>query len=396
MNVSTSGTPTLCRRCGQFGPGGSPACPHCGSPLTGATTPPARPPSRPVLTPPAGEPVHRFPPAAVTAGPELRLSRKTWLRVGAAGAAVVVAVAAFLLLWEPPSPAGAVEDYLERLGDGDTATALEMSGYGMGFSPDEAPLLVPAALADEANRPSDVSVKATQDLSGDGRYAMVTATYRLGEQTIEQDFAVAATEDDETPYRLEQPFLYLSVSMPSGMDVTVNGVAVPASRVSRGTPVFPGLYTATTSGNTLFAGSTGTAVYDRGRRGVGAEIDLGRLTVAPGAAAAVQDATERYLETNCVNTQTYRYGCPLRAPSFSWGQTTTWAVTAYPKVQVAPADTGRSQVRFTTATPGSAGYTVTYTEFGGAEKTETGTQPIEISGSAAIGDDGAIEITLGY
>ncbi len=392
MNVPTSGTPTLCRRCGQISPGSAGPCPHCGSPLTGA---PARSPAvqrAPILN---GS-VHHFEPARVTSGPELNLnlSRRTWQRIGAGGAVLVLALIAFLVLRPaPPSPAGTVEQYFEHLAAGDTAAALALAD--MSFATERAPLLIPAALAAEADRPADLAVKSTQDLTGDGRYSVVTASYRIGEQTLEQDFAVSETGDEETPYRLEDPFLYLAVRLPEGMDLTVNGISVGASR---GTPVLPGRYTAATTGNSLFAGASRTAVYETGQRGTTAEIDLATLEIAPGAAAAVQETVERYLDTNCVNPQgfTASYRCPLQAPSLAWSQTTTWTVTTAPQLQLTPAESGRSAVRFSTATAGAAAYTTTYTEFGGAEKSESGTVPIDISGSAAIGDDGAMRIALGY
>ncbi len=404
MNGSTRGTPTLCRRCGQIAAGSSPTCSHCGSPLSGAAIPKARGPVEAAGHPavPAGHPAateaYRFEPAVVAPGP--RLSRKGWLTAGASGLAVVLAMVAFVLFRpDPPSPAGTVEDYFEHLQSGDTGAALALVDTGRAFPLDEAPLLVPAALASAESRPADVEVTAAEPYVADSRYTVVTARYTIGEQSLEQDFAVVETGDDEAPYRLVQPFMYLTVALPSGLDVAVNGVAVDAATVARGTPAFPAAYQATTSGNALFAGTTRAATYDAGNRGIGAEIDLAQLDLAPGAQDAVQTATESYLDANCVNPSTsgsYPSRCPLQAPSMSWSQTTAWTITAYPQVLVSPGGPERTPVQFATGTPGSAEYTITYPDFSGVEKTETGTVSIDISGSAGIGDDGAIAIALGY
>jgi hypothetical protein len=238
-----------------------------------------------------------------------------------------------------------------------------------------------------------VEVVATRPYGGgDDRYTVVTVGYRIGEQAVEQDFGVYPTGDDETPYRLEQPFLPLVVELPEGVDVTVNGVPVDAATVARGTPVFPGAYQATTAGNALLAGATQAATYTADGQGVTAVIDLAQAGFAAGAQEAVQAATERELDERCAGEQR----CPLQAPSLSWGQTTSWTVTAYPQIQLSAAEPGPARVRFTTGTTGAADYTITYAEFDGTEQTRTGSVPVDLSGSAAIGDDGAIEITFGY
>ncbi|MET0415979.1 MAG: hypothetical protein ABW022_08165 [Actinoplanes sp.] len=404
MDGSTRGTPTLCRRCGQIDAGGLGRCAHCGSPLSGAApgrVVPDRNVPATAVPAPAWPPVaaadasaYRFEPAEVTRGPGL--SRKGRLIIGAGAAAVVLAVVAIVLVWpDPPSPAGTVEDYFDHLRTGDTEAALALADTGGMFALDAMPLLVPAALADTENRPDDVKVTASEPYLADSRYTVVTASYTIGGQTIEQGFAVVETGDDETPYRLEQPFMYLTVAVPDGLDLAVNGVAVDAATVARGTVVLPGAYRATTSGNALFAGGTQAATYSTGNRGTAAEIDLTQLDLAPGAQGAVQKAAESYLDANCVNPS-YASRCPLEAPSMSWSQTTAWTITAYPQIQVSAGEQGQGQVRFTTGTSGSASYTITYSDFGGADKTETGNVSIDVSGSAGIGDDGAIAVALGY
>ncbi|WP_433824963.1 hypothetical protein ACQP2E_22790 [Actinoplanes sp. CA-015351] len=411
MNVSTTGTPTLCGRCGQITPGPSGNCAHCGSPLARAAIPLQRgvsgsaiPLQRGASTL-AGSPgfavddagfTHRFPPASVTARPAL--SRRTWQKIGAAGAAAVLAVVAFVVFGpDAPTPRGTVQDYFDHLSDGDTAAALALVSTNGMYSLDGAPLLVPEVLADKANRPADLTVTNEEEFTAGEPYTLVTARYQLGEQSMTQAFAVIRTEDDDTPYRLYLPFVFLTVDIPGGMDLAVNGVAVDAGSVAQGTLAFPGIHTATTSGNALFAGATRAAAYESGSQGVNAVIDFGQLEIAAGGQEAVQSATQQYLDANCVNPSGFSFGtsCPLQAPSMSWSQTTSWAVTAYPQVQVS-AEPGESQARFVTSTSGSADYTITYTEFSGAEKTETGTVPIDISGVAGIGEGGAIEIALGY
>lgn len=401
MDGSTRGTPTLCRRCGQIGAGGPGNCPHCGSPLGGAAPRPVAParhlaagyaPAPPVAA--TGGATHQFEPAAVAQRP--RMSRKSRLVVGAGAAVVVLAATIFVLVRPgPPSPARTVEDYFDHLGSGDTQAALALVDTGQMTSLDRMPLLVPAALADGGNRPRDVKVTASEPYPGDRRYTVVTARYAIGGQAVEQRFAVVKTEDDKAPYRLEQPFMYLTVALPGGLNVSVNGVTVDPASVSGGTLAFPGAYTATTRGNALFAGATRAATYSTGNEGEAAAIDLTQLDVAPGAQEAVQQATESYLDANCVNPS-YASQCPLQAPSMSWSQTTAWTITTYPQIQVSPGDQGQDQLRFATGTSGSANYKITYSDFGGAEKTETGTVPIDVSGSAGVGDDGTVAVALGY
>ncbi|MEV6342853.1 hypothetical protein [Actinoplanes sp. NPDC051851] len=342
--------------------------------------------------------VFRFAPAELSTGP--RLSRKAWRRVGFGGAALVIAVAAFVVFGpEAPSPGGTVRDYFDDLAKGDTAAALALVDTGGEL--DDAPLLVPEALAAEANRPGDLSVTseepyAAESYSGSDEYTVVTTRYTLGGQTVEQRFTVHETEDGDVPYLLEQPFLYLTVALPGGMDVAVNGITVDSATAARGTPVFPAVYAATTSGNVLFAGATRAAAYEFSGQAGRADIDLSQPEIAAGAQGAVQTAVETYLDTNCVNPAAYSYGCPLRAPSSWWSQTTTWAITAYPQIGLEQAEAGATRLQFATGTSGSADYTTTYTEFGGVAKKETGTVPVDITGSAALGDDGAVQIALGY
>ena len=390
MNGSATGTSTLCRRCGQAGPGVSGGCPYCGSPLAAVA---ARPRPTPVFVPVAPGPPHRFEPARIASGPSL--SPRARLAIGVSTAVVVLAAAAFLVLRPaPPSPAGAVRDYFAHLGTGDTAAALALVD-SEGLSPDSAPLLVPAALADAASRPSGTTVK-TAKAAGDGlQYTTVTATYKIGGQSVTQAFAVAKTGDDRTPYRLEQPFMYLSVQAPGGMAVTVNGIAVDAAALARGTPAFPGAYQATTAGNALLAGATKAATYQSGGRGITASISFGQPAIAPGAPPAVQAGVQQYLDTNCVN-QAAGYQCPLRAPYRSYGQTTSWRITAYPQIQLSPPDQWRTQVSFTTRSAGSATYTITYADYSGIQQTVTGAVSIDVRGSAVVGQDGAIQIALGY
>ena len=347
MSISTRSEPTLCRRCGQIAAGTAGNCTHCGSPLADSAVPvkhAVRERYADTVGHAAGRSALRSGPALVAPAP--RLSRRHRRTIAAGGAALLVAVTAFLVLRPDPSPAGVVEDYFDHLGSGDTAAALSLVGGA--FSVDEAPLLVPEVLAGSANRPSDVEVIATRPYGGDDRYSVVTGGYRIGEQAVEQDFGVYPTGDDETPYRLEQPFLPLVVELPDGLDVTVNGVPVDAATVTRGTPVFPGAYQATTTGNALFAGATQAATYTAGGRGVTAGIDLAQAGFAPGALEAVQAATERQLDASCAGEQR----CPLQAPSLSWGQTTSWTITAYPQVQLSSAEPGQARVRFTTGTTG--------------------------------------------
>lgn len=302
----------------------------------------------------------------------------------------MLAVAALVVIWpDPPSPAGVVEEYFERLGEGDTEAALAL----VTAASDGSPLLAPAVLADEADRPDDVKVTADEPYAGGSLSTTVTAAYTLGGQQVEQRLAVVETGDDENPYRIQQALVRLTVTLPYGLDISVNGVPVEPVAAARGLPVLPGRYRATTSGNLLFAGATRDATYTSGSR-VAAEIDLTRLDLASSAQGAVQQAVQSYLDANCVNPS-YGSRCPVEAPSMSWSQNTSWTFEAYPQVQVSPGDR-QAQVAFTTTTPGSANYTITYSDFGGAEQTQTGTVPIDVSGNAGIGDDGAVAVALGY
>ncbi|GAA3302036.1 hypothetical protein GCM10020218_096830 [Dactylosporangium vinaceum] len=401
MSVST-GTSTLCRRCGQAAPGAPGRCTYCGSPLNRAAAFPVRGPAAaiapaiPMARTPYEGPVHRFEPARLDAGGP-GLSRRTRRLLGAGAAGAILAVAALIVLRPaPPSPAGAVRDYFDHLAAGDTAAALALVDSGESYTPRAAPLLVAAALADPANRPGGLTVTATEEPERGGPYSTVTATYKLGGQTVEQLFAVVATPDEQPPYRLERPFLTLTAQVPVGLATTVNGVAVDGAALARGTPAFPGVYTGTTSGNALFAGGTRAATVRSDGQGARADIAFGAPAVAPGAPKAVQTAVEEYLDRYCINGPVTSQ-CPLRgAPYKAYGQKTTWAITTYPQVQLTPDSSGRVQVAFATATEGSAAYTVTWSDSSGAPQTATGTVPVTTRGYASLGNDGTITISLGY
>jgi hypothetical protein len=418
MSEWTTGMATLCRRCGQAATGRSANCPHCGSPLAAAAGPAARGPApgppispapAPAFTPApgpapvsqAGLTTYRFEPARIASGPLLR--RKGWLAVGVAGAVVVLGLAAFLVFRPaPPSPSGTVRDYFADLGRDDTAAALALvdtgGAGGSGFPPGSAPLLVPAALANAANRPTDAKVTSSKAATGvaGNTFTAVTVTYKVGGHSVDQLFGVFATGDKKTPYRLEEPFMVVTVEAPDGLAVKVNGIAVGADTLAEGTPAFPGAYQATTTGNALFAGATKAATYQAAGNSDRADIAFGQPALAPGAQQAVQAAAQQSLDTNCVNTPVdlYNYDCPLQAPDESFDQTTTWKITTYPQVQLSAAGFGQAGVRFSTGTQGSANYTITYTDFDGTTKTQAGTVPIDISGSARIGDNGGIQITI--
>ena len=426
--MSESTAAMLCRPCGQAAPGMSGTCPHCGSPLAtagpaeaGPATPghavggtataglgtaggqvsaPASVPAQRAQPQPADVPAYRFAPARVASGPGL--SRRSRLAIGVSGAVVVLAVAAFLVLRPaPPSPGGTVRDYCADLGRGDTAAALGLvDAGGETVTPASAPLLVPAALANAANRPTGATVTATRTeaTGAGGNLTAVAVTYKAGGHPVAQVFEVVATGDKKTPYRLEQPFLYLTVESPEGLAATVNGIAVDADRLAQGTAAFPGAYQATTKGNALFAGATQNATYQPGTGGVRADIAFGQPALAPGAAQSVQAAAQQLLDANCVNAQvaSYNYECPLRAPDDWYDQMTVWKITNYPQLQLSAGGPGRNEVAFSTSSPGTAGYTITYTDFDGATQTHTGTVPIDISGYAEIGDNGVIQLTLDY
>jgi hypothetical protein len=405
MSESTMAGATLCLHCGHAAAGMSGGCPHCGSPLattagpaaSGAALSAARPADRPAVpATAAGVLPFRFEPARIASGP--RLSRKTWRVIAASGAALALAVAAFVVLRPaPPSPAGAVRDYFADLGRDDAAAALALVDT-LGGDISSMPLLTPAALAAAANRPTGATVNSsrTETAASGIRYAEVTATYEVGGQPVRQVFDVVATADKDTPYRLEQPFLYLTVEAPAGLAATVNGIAVDADTLARGTPAFPGTYQATTAGNGLFAGDTQAATYQADEQGVAADIRFGAPALAPEAASTVQAATQAYLDTYCVNppADSYGYPCPMSAPYMSYDQTTTWTITTYPQVQLSPPDPNQNAVRFATGTAGSADYRITYDDYNGA-RTESGTVPIDIDGIAQTADDGTVQITLG-
>jgi len=354
--------------------------------------------SRPAIHVPAADvSAYRFPPAQVSSG--LGLSRKGWLAIGVSGAVTVLAVAAFLLLRPPPpSPQRTVEAYFAALGSANTAAALALVDTGGSITPDAAPLLVPAALADAANRPAEATVtSATPDATG--RFTMVAVTYKVAGQPIDQIVAVETTGDQEKPYLLVQPFLTLSIQMPYRLATTVNGIEIPSDSVVQGTLVFPGAYQATTTGNALFAGATQTATYQDGSdAGVFALIDFGQPAFAPGASGALQTMTQQLLDTKCLNlaTESYSYDCPFQAPYRSYDQTTTWKITSYPQIQLLPPNPGQTAVQFTTDTPGSAAYTIKYTDWDGTARTESDTVPINIGGYAEVLDDGTMQVVLGY
>ena len=261
-------------------------------------------------------------------------------------------------------------------------------------------MLVPSALQSASSRPTDATVTRTAtDPSGeDPTYTDVTVSYRVGGHAVTQHIAVSKTGDKTMPFLLHAPFLLLVVTPPPGLTATVNGIALdPDSFSSSGTLAFPGAYTATTDGNALLQSTTQAANYEPGDDGnVAAVINFGTPPLAANAQSSVQQSVNSGLDSACVtDTDSFLDECPFTRPDDSYYAQIQWTIVTYPTIAVSPVtDTDSDfQALFTTATDGEARYTYDTVDATGVSRPTTGTVPIDVTGTARVGDSG---LTIGF
>ncbi|TDB75297.1 hypothetical protein E1264_40040 [Actinomadura sp. KC216] len=300
---------------------------------------------------------------------------------------------------KPPTAESTVEEYFDELSDGDTAAALDLVSDASEYSPESHPLLVPKALSEADDRPSDLRILGTDIFSGAGRdVTSVRVSYKVRGDTVTQTILAAKGTDGEPAYVLHEPFLLLGVTSLAGRQLTVNGIAAELS-TEDSTYVFPGAYTATAQGTPLIAGATTSAVVQSGgieERAV-AVADFGTPTMAPGAQAAVQTMVKEQITKCAQSTSGQPTGCPFSTYLFGSVESVTWTITAYPTVTVelSPYPSDDAQVAISSdAYDGVAHYVAKVTDpFGGGTETETGDVRFGVQGSATV-EGGQITVSI--
>jgi hypothetical protein len=407
MDASGSTVAGACAHCGVDLPSDTAVCPMCGLPAVsaGVAAPidPARYATAPTVDTRTGPPVTAVPGPRLTApaapaggrGQAWRPSRRALI---ALAAVVVVAVAGGAVLTvlrlTAPTPSSTVEDYFAALADGDADRALTLVADRAQYDTATYPLLTGAALADEADRPREVSVADEQPLGSDDglAYRGVRVSYRAGSAAVTQTVVVVELDDR---FQLQSPFVPVLVSGASGRPVSVNGVALGDRDVD--TVAFPGAYSATAQGNALWAEATVTGVpQDAGYGDPAVTIAFEPPALAPDAEDAIRAEVRSALETCAASTQAAPRGCPFALYSF-WSQPTSvkWTITVFPTVTVSAGGAlfGGATAQITSERSGSVSYQATYTDVGGAERTESGDQEFQVQGTARA-DGSGIAVSL--
>lgn len=285
---------------------------------------------------------------AVAAPPKSRRKLKIIIAAVVAGVVLLGGGGAAVAVWLLNRPTGedAVRGYFDKLAVGDAAGALT---YVLppedGGSYEDEPFLTADQLADEANRPTDLVVVATEQFArrdgGVGEY--LTVSYTIGGDDYSQEITAVQPESGQ-PFLLEEPFFALRIDDEGAWTYAINGVPVDGLA-----PVlaFPGLYTATRDGNALFAEATADAD----------KVEVGELparfrfrftsTLADGAEEAVQTAVNAYLD-RCVQDHSLtpmtvgpdgdETACPFMLTADKDLQV-TWSIGRYPDITIEGDDT---------------------------------------------------------
>jgi hypothetical protein len=188
---------------------------------------------------PQGYPAGGYPPGAypaAPAAPKKPMSKGLLFGIIGGAAALVLLIAAViivpsLLRAAAPTASEAVEKYLTALSEGDAETALT---FVETYADDS--LLTDEVLAAslELAPITDIVVEESEDAS---EYeATVSASFAVGEETIEREFTAYNSSDDQ--WLISDGLVMATLSNFEGLDLTVNG-AEPADS---STSLFPGAY----------------------------------------------------------------------------------------------------------------------------------------------------------
>jgi hypothetical protein len=315
-----------------------------------------------------------------------RPSRRALLVIGLVVVVLVASGVGYAVL-KPPGPSGAttVRGYFDDLARGDTQAALERVASDVYRSgPNAYPMLIARALADPANRPTDLEVLGSEPIASEGvALESVRISYKVGGQTVSQTMIAGQVTSRGEDYYLERPFLSLSVSSAGGRRIMVNGIVVDSNTVT-GTVVFPGRYTAVAEGNALVTGETKAATIESGRTGGPAVlVAMASPALAPGALETIRGEVKRFIDGCAESTSVRSSGCPFSLYTYYGSdESVTWKVVSYPSVAVNASQYREGRVPVRSETYGEVQYTVTYTDFTGAPRADSGELRYRVEGTA--------------
>lgn len=398
MSAPDAAVTGLCFRCGGPVAAAAATCPYCGMPVIlapeAASPPGGRPPTSPIV--PAYFEALGSPGPTLTAGPAPR-GRLGWRGLVAIGLVALLLVAggsaALTSRLLRLDAAGTVRTYFAALAAGDGTRALRYVQTPAGFRPADFPLLGSAALADTARRPSEVHIGRAAPISGAPAgldASAVTATYRVGGQTVAQPMVVLHSGGS---YRLQSPFVEVAVQNAAGRKITVNGVALGGQQLD--TVGFPESFEAAAAGNELFAAGSAAGTPRAGRQLPVIALDLGAPTFATGALAEIQRQARNELDACAASVQPVPAGCPFGLNVPGTGSQVRWSITTYPAVTaaVAPSVFGDVSVPVTDDRTGKVHWDITYTGLDGKKRHESGDLAFTVAGSAQLTGSG-IHVSL--
>jgi len=147
---------------------------------------------------------------------------------------------------EAKTPEAAVRGYLQALADGRAADALSFAAT----APSNTTYLTDEVLAASNAINPITEITATKDTTSSSQYATVTASYKIGSQSVNTKFYV--TQYDKY-YKLEDVAsrVYLSTMVGGDVDLKLNGVALTSTGLSSTVTLFPGTYQMTVSNSLL-------------------------------------------------------------------------------------------------------------------------------------------------
>jgi hypothetical protein len=408
----------LCFRCGGEVIPAEQSCRYCGMPVLAELFGPAQAP--PTATPPPVPPTATPPPVpaadpslavgAGAGGPSLALGAPVGGgRPTRRGALIAIAVVGVLLLagggaiavvkLVAPTPASTVRDYFGALGDGDAAKAMSLIDKPDSFDVSGYPLLTGKALADKAHRPGDVKVGKPHKLgAADGVDPALGAqtlpvTYRVNGTTVTQ--TVAVLKDKTTKkYVLQGAFVEITVSGLAGRPATVNGIDLGSDDIDAA--AFPGSYDVVAGGNALFAADAEQVIpQSTGNGGLAAAVSFGPPQLAPDAQTTIESQVRSQLDQCAASTEAQPAGCPFGLTEPGTVTSVQWAITTYPAITVAVADSlfGGPAATITDDGSGVVQWSDTYVDYLGASTNDSGSWGFRVNGSAQLAGN-QIQVTL--